>query len=135
MGHQSRGTFGQNLPNSRINPNLPPQQLQQQQQQQQINNNQNPNQLMMRKANSQSINTNQMFSQSLNNQQQQYNQMGQPPMPNNPNPIRQTNSFTNNQKLQSQNSQEIKQTKTQTFGYRSQNSTIFKKRCFETGFC
>ena len=119
--NKSRGTFGQNLTNSRINPNLPPQQIQQQQQQQ-INNNQNPNQLMMRKANSQSIDTNQMYSQSLNNQQQQYNQMGQPPMSNNHYPIRQTNSFTNNQKLQSQNSQEIKQTKTQTFGYRSQNS-------------
>jgi hypothetical protein len=111
---KNRAKMGQNLQNSRANSNYPPQGLQQQQ----TNQNQNPP--IIRKALSQSINDNQLNFQSQNIQQQ-YNQISQPPMPNNP--IRQTNSLTNIQKFQTQTSQDIKQTKTQTLGYKTQTST------------
>ena len=80
---------------------------------------------LIRKTQSQTINTNQRlaFQSKINQQQQEQQEIRQDPSPPSKTPIKKTNSLTNNPKFQNQSSQEIKQSNTQGFGYKTKTST------------
>ena len=80
---------------------------------------------LIRKTQSQTINTNQRlaFQSKINQQQQEQQEIRQDPSPPSKTPIKKTNSLTNNPKFQNQSSQEIKQSNTQGFGFKTKTST------------
>ena len=101
-----RKQLNQDIANSRIN-NNPPQLRKEEKNIQKEE--------LIRKTQSQTINTNQRLAfQSKINQQQQ--EIRQDPSPPSKTPIKKTNSLTNNPKFQNQSSQEIKQSNIQGFG-------------------